>query len=197
MFRRSVVLTLAIVVLCVVSISGCSSDKKNDGFETTKTDPTVATEPSDAKTISQPCSLITLETASTILNTPQQTLGEPESSEPSLGTLRCRYGATSQDGELFLVLNVYVFTTQEAYDLVKKVNKGEEIETSFDAGFTFDKTTTTESEIFVAAIDGTNRVGVSASIATTKANTPLEPSQINLPDINDLANQVGVILYEL
>lgn len=197
MFRRYLFLIVLVGLFALVASSCGGSDDKGDGFKPTKTDPTKATLPSDTPTLSQPCSLVSIETASTILDVPQDLLDDPESSEPSEGTLRCRYSAISADSTLFLVLNVYVYTTQDAYDSAKEFNKGIDIETSVDGGFTFENTTTTESERFVAARDGGNRIGVSASIAITDPDEELTPDQITLPDVNELADQVGTVLFKL
>lgn len=187
-----------LVGLCVsLVLVACSSEDKNDGFKKTSTKATTTTQPSATRTIEQPCSLVNLETAATILGTSQEKIKNPESSQDDSGTKRCRYAATSDDGELYLVLNVYVYTTQDAYDLAKKSNSGTDILTSYDEAFTYEKTTQQESERFVAARDGDHRVGVSSSIAVIQPDTQITNEQIVLPTVYALAEQVGLILSKV
>lgn len=192
-FIKSFIPILLLGSLIFTAVS-CSEDK---GFKKTKTKIAQTTKPSKTPILNQPCSLLTLETAASILGTTTKKLGSPESSEPDSSTLRCRYAATSDDGKLFLVLNVYVYEKQSAYDLVKKVNKGKEIETSVDEGFYFNKTTTLQSERFVAARDGKARIGVSSSIAIINPDEELKAEQIVLPEVDVLSNQVGIILSKV
>ena len=199
MLRSRRVHSFFIVLICVTVFSACSGkgDDKNDGFKVTKTQATTETTPSATPKISQPCSLLSLPAAAEILNVAEAKLGKPESSSTDDGILRCRYAATSDDGELYLVLNVYVYEEQSIYDLVRKANKAQDVETTYDDGFTYDITKFNESERFVAAREGKNRVAISSSISTIAPKTELKPEQITLPDVNVLAVRVGRILFDL
>lgn len=188
------------VAFCVVAvlISGCSDGKdRGDGFRSTKTEPTTSTTLSKTPTLKQPCSLISAQTAASILGLDTNNLGEPESSTPEVGTLRCRYNSTSEDKKLFLTLNIYVYEKQVSYDLVEQVNNGKKIETSVDDGFYYIKTTKLQSERFVGARNGKNRIGVSASIAIINPGEELTSEQTVLPEIDVIATQVGLILSKV
>ena len=195
---KSLFFRVSIALVCVALVSilaaGCSD---NTGFKTTKTQATQTTKPSKTPTLSQPCSLLSAQTAASILGTTIKKLGNPESSEPDESTLRCRYSTTSDDGKLYLVLNVYVYQKQSAFELVKKVNKGKDIETSVDEGYYFDKTTSLQSERFVGARKSKTRIAVSASIAVIDPGEKLIAKQKTLPDVGILATQVGIILSKV
>lgn len=193
------ILFIAVIFcLVLVLVLGCSDDKDlGDGFRSTKTEPTTSTTLSKTPTLKQPCSLVSSKTAASILGVETDELDDPESSTPEVGTLRCRYSTTSDDKRLFVALNIYVYEKQISYDLVKQVNKGKKIETSVDEGFYYVKTTKLESERFVAARSGKNRIGVSASIAITNPGEELTSEQINLPEIDVIATQVGLILSKV
>ena len=66
-----------------------------------------------------------------------------------------------------------------------------------DEGFYFNKTTTLQSERFVAARDGKARIGVSSSIAIINPDEELKAEQIVLPEVDVLSNQVGIILSKV
>lgn len=196
-FFRTFCIGLFLIALLLFA-SACSDGKdRGDGFKSTKTEPTKATTPSKTPTLKQACSLTSVETAASLLGTTTKKLGDPEASEPEVGTLRCRYAATSDDKKFYLVLNIYVYQKQISYDLVEEVNKGKKIETSVDDGFYFIKTTKLESERFVAARRGKDRVGVSASIAVIDPKDELKEEDITLPEISLIATQVGLILSKV
>lgn len=197
-YCKNATLIVFLFLLPVAALSSCSDDKdRGDGFRVTETKTTAETKPSKEPTLTQPCSLLSKAQAAEILGTTEEKLGDPESSTPADDTLRCRYDAISDDQKLYLVLNVYVYETQKAYDQVKKVNKGTDIETSVDEGFYYDLTSSRESERLVAARDGKSRVAVSSSIAVINADDELTPDQITLPSVNSLASQLGIILSKV
>lgn len=188
-------IVVLIVIVAFVSCSG--SNDLGGGFKTTKTTETLSTVPSETANISQPCSFLSLKTAASILGTTEKKLGELKSSKPADSTLRCRYAAISDDKKLYLVLNVYIYETQEAFDLVKRVNKGIRIETSVDEGFYFDNTNSIQSERLVAARDRTNRMAISSSIAIINPDDELSAEQIVLPEVSLLAHQLGSMLSKV
>lgn len=188
----SIFLAVLTVLLIAILANSCGND--NDGFESSQTSSTKDTLPSKTPTIEQPCSLITIETAASILGTTIEKLEKPESSQPDKETLRCRYSAISDDQKLFLVLNVYVYKTQSSYDLIEKANKGKKIETTVDEGFYFDRTNNLEIERFVAAREGKSRVAVSSSIAVVQPEDKISDFQFVLPGLDVLATQLGLIL---
>ncbi|MFN8015632.1 MAG: hypothetical protein U0R17_03345 [Acidimicrobiia bacterium] len=190
-----------LVVTIVVSIfaigCGSSNDDLGDGFKSKETTTTKTTVPSKTPRKDQPCSLLSTENAAAILGTTVEKLGKPESSEPDKDILRCRYGAISDDNKLYLVLNIYIYKTQSSFSLIKKLNKATNIETNIDEGFYYDKTTTKQSERYVAARKGSIRIAVSSSIATIDPKVDLAKDQIQLPDINSLANTLGNVIAKL
>jgi|GEM_PF-3812738 len=189
---------LGLVLMAVFIFNSCTGPEDlGGGFKSTKTQQTLSTLPSEEANISQPCSFLSLKTAASILGTTEKKLGELKSSKPSKDTLRCRYAAISDDKTLFLVLNVYIYESQDAFDLVKTANKGKDIETSVDEGFYFDKTNLLQSERLVAARDGNNRFAISSSIAVINPQDQLKPEQIILPDVGLLATQLGLMLSKV
>ena len=199
--KTFVYIGISVIVLVFVLIfifTSCSNKKDlGGGFKSIKTEQTLSTIPSETANISQPCSFLSLKTAASILGTTEKKLGDLESSKPSDGTLRCRYAAISDDKKLFLVLNVYIYEKQSAFDLVKKANKGKTIETSVDEGFYFDKTNNIQSERLVAARDNENRIAISSSIAIVDPKDQLQVQQIILPEVSLLANQLGLMLSKV
>lgn len=124
-------------------------------------------------------------------------VSDPESTIIGKEILRCRYSATSADKRYYLTLNVFVYTTQDSFNLIKKSNHGTDIETNVDAGFTYTRTNEHESERLVAAKKDDKRVAVSTSIALISSSATLSADEITLPSLEALATQVGNILSKV
>lgn len=183
-----------ICTLSLLALAGCSG---GDDFKKVETSSTEATVPSRTPTLKQPCSLMTPTIAALTLNIAEKNLDPADGTPVSEEILRCKYSALSDDNELYIVLNIYVYKTQEAFDKVKEANKGKKITTEVDGGFSYVRSNKREVEYFVGAYKGRNRVGVSASIGVTDPEGSLTEDQIALPTLDTLATQVGKILAKV
>lgn len=196
-FAILAVVFVFLLILFLGKASRPDGKDRGDGFRITQTSQVQQTKPSSTPVYEQPCSLVNKDEASKLLMVPTKKLEEPESSQPDTGTLRCRFAATSDDGKLYLVLNIYVFTKQSDYNLIREAHRGKEISTTLDDGFYYQITTTRQSENFVAVRDGNQRLGISASIAVINGNDKLQDFSYTLTDTSALATQLSKIHVEL
>lgn len=187
----SAVLVLFFIVLGMIIFGGGNSDSD---FSPTKTEVIKTTIPSASPNIDQPCSLLSSAEASALLGA---TVEDGENADIDDDTLRCRFDATTPDGNYFLNVNVYVFKTKKSYDALYVANNGIKIDTNVDDGFYAVRQKTLETERIVAVISADKRVAVSASMAAIQSNQTLTEEQLLIPDANTLAQYAGDIMAKL
>lgn len=189
--RNFLVVIPIIIALC---LTACGDN--NESFKSVKTEPTQSTVPSSEPNLDQPCSLVDAQTAATLLKVPLEKINEPDVTEGN-DFLKCRYDALSDDNELFIAFNIYIFKSKDAFDRVNSANDGKSINTELDGGFSYIRANKRESERFVGAYQGDIRIGISASIALTQPKGELKSEQIILPSLEELATQVGLVISKL
>lgn len=197
--RLSIDILIVVIVLIVVVLifRACSNDSKDlgNGFKSTDSSQTKTTKPSSKANIDQPCSLLSKAEASKLLGKEVKT---GTSEDVDKNTLRCRFDSLSADGKFFININVYVFKTKEAYENLRISNNGVTIETNVDGGFYAVREKDLETERIVAVVDGKNRIGLSASIASIEPNVKISPSeQSQIPDGSQLAEYAGKMMAKL
>lgn len=186
------------MTVLIFGLVSCSdSNDRGDGFKSTQTKKKTTTTISKKPILSQPCSLLSVEQASELMQASQDQIEEPESSKPDQKVLRCRYATTTEDQKRYVILNIYVYKDQASFDQVREINKAKPVETTVDEGFYFEKNTIREAERFVAARQGDTRIAVSSTISVINPDDELSAGQITLPTTQELALQLSNILEKL
>lgn len=190
--KRLLLLSVSLVVL--VSLGACSDD---DGFTKTETSSTASTVPSATPNLDQPCSLLARDSAGALVSIPPEDLEDAQSSEIGEATLRCKYSSLSNDKETLTDVSVYVYKSAEPYNTIREANKGQELDTEFNSGFYYERSTPRELERYIAVTAGDNRLALSVSTARVMPNTELTEDQKNLPSIEELTSQLNQIVSSI
>ena len=191
---KKILFSVSLILITSFSLISCSSDKKEDdgGFKVSKSETTQSTVPSKVPNTKQPCSLLNVSTAATLLNIVETKFNAPDVDNNDSQS-RCKYGSLSENQDIFSVVNVYVYKSQSAYDRAKEANDGKKIETELDDAYSYVRANQREVEYFVAARQGNKRIAISASVALTSPEGTITKEQVNLPDLNKLATELGKI----